>query len=88
MRSAILNQEVLPKAHLDLLLGMRERYEALGVVIAHSGTHLGLLLDPNSPDYSRKLPAIIAELKRHSSEVSIYYTHDFQETRRQTLSFR
>ena len=80
-RSAIMNQEMLPKPHLDLLLYMRERYDALGVVIAHSGTHLGLLLDPNSLDYPSKLSAITAELKRHSLNVNIHRTHDFRERR-------
>ncbi len=81
-RSAILNQEVLYKAHLNLLLELRERYDALGVVIAHSGTHLGLLLDPNSPNYLSKLSSIGSELTRHSPEVNIYQTHDFREVRR------
>jgi uncharacterized protein involved in propanediol utilization len=78
-RSAIMNQEILPKAHLDLLLDMRKRYDALGVVVAHSGTHLGLLLDPNSADHLRKLPAIVAELRQHSPDVSIYHSHDFRK---------
>lgn len=84
-RSAIMNQEILPKAHLDLLLDMRERHDALGVVIAHSGTHLGLLLDPNSPNYLSKLSAITTELTRHSPDVNTYYTHDFRKTRRSGL---
>lgn len=78
-RSAVMNQEVLPKTHLGLLLDMRERYDALGVVIAHSGTRLGLLLDPSSPNYLRKLPAIIRELSQHSPDISTYHTHDFRK---------
>lgn len=77
-RSAILNQEVLPKSHLDLLLDMRRRYRALGVVAAHSGTHLGLLLDPSSPDHYQILPSIVSELERHSPNICIHRTHDFQ----------
>lgn len=78
-RSAIMNQDVLSKVHLNLLLELRERYHALGVVIAHSGTHLGLLLDPNSPNYLSKLSSIAAELTRHSPEVNIYHTQDFRK---------
>ena len=81
-RSAILNQDVLPKSHLDLLLDMRRRYEALGVVIAHSGTHLGLLLGPDSLNLSRSLPAIITELAQYCPDVRIHRTHDFQTTKR------
>lgn len=73
-RSAVLNEELLPKEHLDLLLDMRRRHGALGVVAAHSGTHLGLLLEPGSGS----LPAIIAELARHGRNVRIVHTHAFQ----------
>lgn len=79
-RSAVMNQEVLPKSHLDLLLDLLGRYEALGVVATHSGTQLGLLLDPGSPGYLRDSLAITAELTRHSSSVNIYHTHDFQKS--------
>lgn len=87
-RSAIMNQEMLPKIHLDLLLDMRERYDALGVVIAHSGTYLGLLLDPRSPDYLRTLPTIAAELRQHSPDISTYHTHDFRKVRQKAKTAR
>lgn len=79
-RSAILNQDILPKTHLDLFLDMRRRYGALGVVAAHSGTYLGLLLDPESPDHLQSMPAIIAELARYSPNICIHRTCDFQAT--------
>jgi uncharacterized protein involved in propanediol utilization len=79
-RSAILNQEILPKTHLDLLLDMRRRYEALGVVAAHSGTHLGLLLAPDSSNRFRSLPAIIAELAQYCPDICVHRTHDFRTT--------
>lgn len=78
-RSAILNQEILSKIHLDLLLDMSRRYKALGVVVAHSGTHLGLLLDPGAPDSCQTLQVIVSELSRYSSNVCIHRTHDFRE---------
>lgn len=77
-RSAILNQEVLPKPHLDLFLDMRRRYNALGVVAAHSGTHLGLLLGPDLSAHPRSLTDIIRELTQYGSDIHIYHTHDFQ----------
>jgi L-threonine kinase len=77
-RSAIMNQEILPKNHLDLLLNMRRRYEALGVVVAHSGTQLGLLLDPDSSNSSQSLSTIIAELAQECPDVCIHRTHDFR----------
>ncbi len=80
-RSAILNQDILPKTHLDLLLDMRRRYEALGVVIAHSGTQLGLLFDSDYLNRSQSLPAITAELAQYCPDVCIHRTHDFRTTR-------
>lgn len=70
-RSAILNQEVLPKPHLDLFLHMLRRYNALGVVAAHSGTHLGLLFGPDFPAHPRSLTGIIRELTQHVSDIRI-----------------
>ena len=77
-RSAILNQEVLPKTHLDLLLDMGRRYGALGIVAAHSGTHLGLLLAPGTTDRRRVLPALVSELSRYCPDVRVHRTHDFR----------
>ena len=79
-RSAVLNQEILPKTHLDLLLEMRRRYKALGIVAAHSGTQLGLLLAPDSSNRFRSLPAIVAELARYCPDIRIHRTHDFRTT--------
>jgi L-threonine kinase len=81
-RSAILNQDILPKPHLDLLLNVRRRYKALGVVIAHSGTQLGLLLGPDSLNRSQSLPAIVTELAQYCPDVRVYRTHDFRMSKR------
>ncbi len=78
-RSAILSQEILPKSYLDVLLDVRRRYNALGIIAAHSGTLLGVLLDPGSPDYFGKLPAITTELRQHSPDVIVYHTRDFRK---------
>lgn len=77
-RSAILNQEVLPKAHLELLLDASRKYKALGVVAAHSGTHLGLILDPHASGGGQSLPEIVSELSRRHPDVRVYRTPGFQ----------
>jgi uncharacterized protein involved in propanediol utilization len=77
-RSAVMNQGILPKNHLDLLLDMRRRYKALGVVAAHSGTQLGLLLNPDSSNHSQSLQAIINELSQYCPDVRVHRTHGFQ----------
>lgn len=76
-RSALLHQKRSPKMHLELLLGMQQRHRALGVVVAHSGTYIGLLLDQTSPNYLDTLEACICELQRCSLPVDIFYTRQF-----------
>lgn len=75
-RSSILNQDVLPKEHLELFLDLRARYDALGVVATHSGTCLGLLLDPGSPRHPEVLPELVDELLAcHCPGVRVYRTY-------------
>jgi len=77
-RSAVLNQDVLPKEHLELFLDLRARYDALGVVATHSGTCLGLLLDPGSLRYPDVLPELVGELlAHHCPGVGVYRTYGF-----------
>ena len=83
-RSAVLNQDALPKECLGLFLDLRARYDALGVVATHSGTCLGLLLDPGSPRYPEVLPKLTDELRvcrGHGAGVRIYRTRGFQRRR-------
>lgn len=83
-RSAVLNQEVLPKEYLELFLDLRARHDALGVVATHSGTCLGLLLDPGSPQFPEVLPELVDELRAsHGARVRVYRTHDFDQRYRE-----
>lgn len=43
--SAFLNQELLPKPHLEALVELSHRHKALGVNVAHSGTVCGIIYD-------------------------------------------
>ncbi len=75
-RSAVLNQDVLPKEHLELFLDLRARYDALGVVATHSGTCLGLLLDPRLLRHPDVLPELVEELLAHDcGGVRVYRTN-------------
>jgi len=55
--SAIANQRVLPKPELPAVLAFAESVGALGVNVGHSGTVLGVLLDPARHDV-RQVAAI------------------------------
>jgi L-threonine kinase len=59
--SALANQTILPKKHLEEVINLAHRLGALGVNIAHSGTVVGILLDPLST-VSR--PSLISEISR------------------------
>ena len=79
-RSAILNQDLLPRQNLGLFLDLRARHDALGVVATHSGTCLGLLLDPGSPRYPEVLAELVDELLAcRGAGVRVYRTHDFEQ---------
>jgi uncharacterized protein involved in propanediol utilization len=53
----------------------------LGVVAAHSGTCLGLLLSPDEPNYYYQMQAVQNSLVRITKAVSIY--HSFQVTQKE-----
>ncbi len=83
-RSAVLNQDVLPKESLGLFLDLRARHDALGVVATHSGTCLGLLVDPGSPRYPEVLTGLIDELlagRGRGASVRVYRTDSFEQRR-------
>ena len=78
-QSALLNQQILPKAYLDLMLDLSRQYDALGVVVSHSGTCIGLLFDPFHPDYARKLTGLLDRLACYNLTIEVFYTHQTSE---------
>lgn len=48
--SARTHQRILRKPQLETVIGLAKEVGALGVNVAHSGTVIGLLLDPNQAD--------------------------------------
>ncbi|WP_067704023.1 GHMP family kinase ATP-binding protein [Nocardia jejuensis] len=63
-RSALMNSVLRERPHLDVALAGARGMDALGVVIAHSGTTTGILLADDDPDYEGKL----AEAQRISAD--------------------
>ncbi|MBS4214916.1 GHMP family kinase ATP-binding protein [Neobacillus rhizophilus] len=59
--SARINQEILPKPAFHHLEKLADSYQG-GMVVAHSGTVLGLLLDRNIPDLHKVLSHISKEI--------------------------
>lgn len=67
-RSAILNQKRNPNRYLDRLIGTAEETRALGVVVAHSGSCLGLLF-PNEAAWERAIARAKTMLAELSDQV-------------------
>jgi uncharacterized protein involved in propanediol utilization len=72
-RSAQLNQRLVPKRNLTGLLAVARGIGALGVVAAHSGTVLGLLLADGDPDHAPRLRTARAACAR-LGPVAVYHT--------------
>ncbi|MEH1167104.1 kinase [Micromonospora sp. CPCC 205539] len=54
-RSAVLNGKLRPRRHFDVLHRLCREVEGFGLVIAHSGTALGVLLDQADPERAAKV---------------------------------
>jgi uncharacterized protein involved in propanediol utilization len=76
-RSAELNQVLRPKRLFEPVTRISAEVGALGVVAAHSGTMLGLLLDVSDPDYVPRLAATIRACSALGGDVSVYRTLSF-----------
>jgi len=55
--SARANQRLLPKPYLEEIIAMGERFGALGVCVAHSGTAVGVLFGPDARNSAARLVA-------------------------------
>ncbi|TAK77350.1 MAG: kinase [Gammaproteobacteria bacterium] len=62
-RSAILNQQINPKRNLDYFINICNTIEGIGVISAHSGTYIGIILDKNDQSYFEKLVFIEKKAK-------------------------
>ncbi|TJW85722.1 MAG: hypothetical protein E5V92_15185 [Mesorhizobium sp.] len=72
--SALLHQERAPKEHLNSMLRACEATDALGVIVAHSGTMIGILLDRMAVDFPWKLRSVLAHVSPFDNSPKIYLT--------------
>lgn len=72
--SALLHQERVPKEHLNSMLKASEATDALGVIVAHSGTMIGILLDRMAADFPQKLRSVLAHVSPFDNSPKIYLT--------------
>ncbi|MFM9445930.1 kinase [Streptomyces acidiscabies] len=76
-RSAVLNQALRPKRTLERMTAICEEAGGLGVVAAHSGTSLGILIDDADPDRSRKIVRAVQACSALAGNVTTYRTLSF-----------
>lgn len=73
-RSAVLSATLRDRPHLDATIAAARAAGALGVVVAHSGTTTGLLLDDSDADYRRKVVAAQRICAEFADSVSVHHT--------------
>lgn len=62
--SAVINEDFLPKPRFREVMRTVENVDALGVAVAHSGTVLSVLFDPQDPELDRKSEQLSKGLRR------------------------
>lgn len=70
--SALLNQKLHPKRMLSRVLAIAKEVGGLGVIVAHSGTCLGILLSPKDHDYEQRLHLTRRYLSQLSTQIIVY----------------
>lgn len=73
-RSAILNQRLLPKRHLDAVVSICGEVHGLGVVAAHSGTCLGILLARDDPRHDARVAGACRLLDDLDGSTAVHHT--------------
>lgn len=76
-RSAEMNQTRSPKRSLDTVMQICADHGGLGVVCAHSGTVLGILLDCRDPGHSRRLAAMANACYDVAEDVAVFRSLSF-----------
>lgn len=71
-RSAELNQQLRPKRLLDEVIDVCRAAGGLGVVTAHSGTTLGVLLDDRDPGYPDRLAFAANALRMLAGNATVH----------------
>lgn len=71
-KSAEINQKFLQKEKLNILMDIKNRYSLPGVVITHSGTYSGLILDESGFNNHLMVTEILKELNEKKIEYTLF----------------
>lgn len=70
-RSSVMNQRLDEKQLLPRLLEICAAHGGLGVVVAHSGTTLGILLNSQDPGYAEQLDKVVDACRIEAGDVTL-----------------
>jgi len=73
-RSAELNQILRPKKTLEKMKTINEVIGGSGIVTAHSGTYIGIIISRDDPEYHSKIKKGLYELKNNGYEVDVFHS--------------
>jgi len=73
-RSAVMNQRLRPKRHLEAVMEVCCRVGGLGTVVTHSGTCIGVLLSPLRTRYAAQFGAACRALVGLEGTVAVYHS--------------
>ncbi|MGG2017593.1 kinase [Bacillus sp. S10(2024)] len=73
-RSAELNQKLHAKRTFEKMHSICEAIGGLGVVIAHSGTYIGILISKTDPFYSQKISSGLLKIRELGYPTEIFHT--------------
>ncbi|WP_128895652.1 GHMP family kinase ATP-binding protein [Longirhabdus pacifica] len=72
--SAVLNQKLKKKKFFEHVMEICNVIHALGVIVTHSGTCIGILLSPEDEHYTQQLQTAYDKLYELAGEVTIYHS--------------
>lgn len=70
--SARINERFLPKPRLTEIEAIGDRFGAIGVQVAHSGTVVGLMFDGRDPGASANIDRAASAMKRFDFTPTIF----------------
>jgi L-threonine kinase len=76
-RSALLNQKLNPKHTIHEMIAICQEVNGLGVVVAHSGTYLGILLSSQEQHYQKQIQMAYRYFSRLTDTISLYHSLQF-----------
>jgi uncharacterized protein involved in propanediol utilization len=83
-----MNQAHNTKKHLKNLIKICDKIAGLGVIVAHSGTYIGIILDNTDEDFNFKQSEAIQMLREISPAIKLYEATSHPTMGNKIVAFR